>query len=98
MQGLLLDNGDEAATSAASTELTGSGAEYQQWQRFYARLTSLAERVLPTVLEPLRSRAQVRELVDGDDLWRLVVQRPLGEVLRSTFANDTFAGSWPRTH
>ena len=91
-QGLLVDNGDEAATSAAFASLTGSGAEYQQWQRSYARMTSLAERVFPTVLEPLRSKAQVRELVDDDDLWRSVVQRPLGEVLRSTFANDTVRG------
>ena len=60
-QGLLVDNGDEAATSAAFfTALTDSGAEYQQWQRSYARMTSLAERVFPTVLEPLRSKAQVR--------------------------------------
>jgi phytoene dehydrogenase-like protein len=90
--GLLVDNGDEAATASAFASLTGSGAEFEQWQRFHARMTSLAERVFPTMLEPLRSQAQVRELVDDEDLWRSVVQRPLGEVLRSTFANDTVRG------
>jgi phytoene dehydrogenase-like protein len=91
-RGLLVDKGDEAATSSAFASLTGSGAEFEQWQRFHARMTSLAERVFPTMLEPLRSQAQVRELVDDDDLWRSLVRRPLGEVLRSTFANDTVCG------
>ncbi|MEO8519290.1 MAG: NAD(P)/FAD-dependent oxidoreductase [Dermatophilaceae bacterium] len=91
-RGLLVDKGDDAATAAAFAALTSSGAEFEQWQRFYARMTSLAERVFPTMLEPLRSETQVRALVGDDDLWRSVVQRPLGEVLRSTFANDTVRG------
>jgi len=91
-RGLLVDNGDESSTAAAFLALTGSGAEYAQWQRFYARMTSLAERVFPTVLEPLRSQGQVRDLVGDNDLWRSLVQRPIGEVLRSTFSNDTVRG------
>jgi phytoene dehydrogenase-like protein len=90
--GLLIDRGDAAATAAAFTALTGSGAEFEQWQHFHGRMTRLAERVFPTVLEPLRSQEQVRELVGDDDLWRSVVLRPLGEVLRSTFNNDTIRG------
>ena len=90
--GLLVDNGDEEATAAAFASLTGSGAEFEQWQRFYTRMRSLAERVFPTVLEPLRSQEQVRALVGDDDLWRSVALRPLGEVLRSTFGNDTVRG------
>ena len=90
--GLLIDNLDPAVTADAFGALTGSGAEFGQWQRFYARMTSLAERVFPTVLEPLRSREQVRELVGDDDLWQCVVVRPLAEVLRSTFASDTIRG------
>jgi phytoene dehydrogenase-like protein len=91
-RGLLIDKGDQAATAAAFTALTGSGAEFGQWQRFYGRMTCLAERVFPTVLAPLRSQEQVRELVGDDDLWTSVVLRPLGEVLRSTFSNDTIRG------
>jgi phytoene dehydrogenase-like protein len=90
--GLLIDKGDELATAAAFSALTGSGAEFEQWQRFRGRMTRLAERVFPTVLEPLRSQEQVRELVGDDDLWHSVVLRPLGEVLRWTFSNDTVRG------
>jgi len=91
-RGLLVDDGDESATSSAFASLTGSGAEFEQWQRFHTRMTSLAARVFPTMLEPLRSQAQVRDLVADDDLWQSVVQRPLGQVLRSTFVNDTVRG------
>jgi phytoene dehydrogenase-like protein len=91
-RGLLIDNTDAASTASAFAALTGSGAEHGQWQRFYGRMTSLAERVFPTVLEPLRSQETIRELIDDDDLWQSVVTRPLGEVLRSTFSNDTIRG------
>jgi len=91
-EGLLVDQGDQAGTAAAFNALTGSGAEFEAWQRFYGRMTSLAERVFPTVLEPLRPAEQVRELVADDELWQSVVCRPLGEVLCSTFGNDTIRG------
>jgi phytoene dehydrogenase-like protein len=91
-RGLLVDNGDEQATAAAFEALTGSGAEFDAWKRFHARMTSLAERVFPTVLEPLRSQDEVRDLVGDDELFRSLVERPLGEVLRSTFSNDTVRG------
>jgi phytoene dehydrogenase-like protein len=91
-RGLLVDNGDERATAAAFEALTGSSADFEQWQRFYARIRSLAQRVFPTVLEPLLSQEQVRALVGDDELWRSLVERPLGEVLRSTFTNDTVRG------
>jgi phytoene dehydrogenase-like protein len=90
--GLLIDNGDQGGTAAAFAALTGSDAEFERWQRFYARMTALAQRVFPTVLEPLQSQEQVRELVGDNDLWQSVVTRPLGEMLRSTFSNDTIRG------
>jgi phytoene dehydrogenase-like protein len=90
--GLLVDNEDAGATAAAFAALTGSDAEHEAWTRFYGRMAALAQRVFPTVLEPLRSAAAVRELVGDDDLWRAVVERPLGETLRATFADDTVRG------
>ncbi|MGZ4598339.1 phytoene desaturase family protein [Oryzihumus sp.] len=91
-RGLLVDNGDDAATRAAFRALTGSDAEHEQWQRFYGRMHHLAQRMFPTVLEPLRAAEDVRALVADDELWSAVVERPLGEVLRDTFADDTVRG------
>jgi phytoene dehydrogenase-like protein len=90
--GLLVDNEDPRTTAAAFAAVTGSGAEHEAWQRFYGRMSTLAQRVFPTVLEPLRSAAAVQELVGDDELWRALVERPLGETLRATFADDTVRG------
>ena len=90
--GLLVDHEDQRATAAAFAAVTGSGAEHEAWQRFYGRMATLAQRVFPTVLEPLRSADAVRELVGDDEMWRALVERPLGETLRATFGDDTVRG------
>ncbi|HEY7720614.1 MAG TPA: NAD(P)/FAD-dependent oxidoreductase [Pedococcus sp.] len=89
---VLVDHGDPGATAEAFRRLTGSTAEHEQWERFYGRVGSLAQRVFPTVLEPLRPAAEMAELVADDELWRALVERPLGEVLEQTFADDTVRG------
>jgi phytoene dehydrogenase-like protein len=51
-----------------------------------------AERVWPTVLEPLRSADDVRDMVADDDLWDALTAAPLGRLLRETFTDDTVRG------
>jgi phytoene dehydrogenase-like protein len=89
---LLVDTGDEAATAAGFARLTGGPTEYAAWRDFYGRIHHLAQRVFPTVLEPLRGEAQVQELVGDDALWKALVERPLGEVLEAQFVDDTVRG------
>ena len=89
---VLVDHGDAGATAEAFRRLTGSAVEHEQWERFYGRVGSLAQRVFPTVLEPLRSATDMAELVGDDELWTALVERPLGEVLEQTFADDTVRG------
>jgi phytoene dehydrogenase-like protein len=91
--GLLVDSSDDAASARTFRAVTGGDADFAAWQHFYDRMTSLAERLFPTVLEPLRSATEVRELVGDDDLWEAVVERPLGEVLRRTFTDDLVRGT-----
>jgi phytoene dehydrogenase-like protein len=91
-RGLLVDHGDAEATAAGFARLTGNPGEYAAWQQFYGRVQHLAERVFPTVLEPLRTEAEVAALVGDDDLWDALVRRPLSEVLEDQFADDTVRG------
>jgi phytoene dehydrogenase-like protein len=91
-RGLLVDHGDAEATAAGFARLTGSPQEYAAWQRFYGRVQQLAQRVFPTVLEPLRSEGEVASLVGDDELWDALVRRPLAEVLETEFADDTVRG------
>ncbi|MGU3291456.1 phytoene desaturase family protein [Williamsia sp. M5A3_1d] len=90
--GLLVDNGDADATRRSFDTATGSGVDHAAWQRFYGRMERLAQRVFPTVTEPLRSADEMRMLVDDDELWSALVERPIGELITSTFADDTVRG------
>ncbi|MBT0567545.1 NAD(P)/FAD-dependent oxidoreductase [Williamsia sp. CHRR-6] len=91
-RGILVDNGDRAATARSFTQATGGARDFAAWTRFYERMGRLAQRVFPTVLEPLRSEDAMRAQVDDDELWRAVVQRPLGEMLEATFDDDVVRG------
>lgn len=89
---VLVDTGDAASTAQAFAALTGSDGEYREWERFYGRMTSLAQRLFPTVLEPLRASGDVASLVGDDELWHALTERPLGELIEQTFADDTVRG------
>ena len=97
-RGLLVDTADREATRASFAAVTGGDADFDAWEAFYGRTAELAARLWPTVLEPLRDLDGVRALVgDGgrDDLvaWLdTLATRPLGAVLRETFADDLVRG------
>lgn len=89
--GLFVERDPGALTAASFQELTGSDAEFKAWQAFYGELATLAERLAPSMLEPLRPASQIRRRV-GEGTWERFVERPLGEVVESTFTDDTVRG------
>lgn len=89
---VLVDTGDATSTARAFAALTGSEGEYREWVRFYGRMTSLAQRLFPTVLQPLSASGDVASLVGDDELWHALTERPLGELIEQTFADDTVRG------
>jgi phytoene dehydrogenase-like protein len=60
------------------------------WSRMLARV---AERVFPTLTEPLRSREEMRRRLDDDDAWEALFETPLGEAIERTFASDLTRGT-----
>ncbi len=91
-RGLLVDNADEGATRAAFRSLTGTDEAYAGWAGFYGRMASAAERIFPTVLQPLRSRSEMRDLVADDVLFDALTTRPLGPLIESVTTDDTIRG------
>lgn len=89
-RGILVDGGDDAATRAAFRAVTGSDADHDAWQRFYAAMGEVAQRLFPTMTQPLPSTDAARELVG--DVWRDLVEQPLGAWLRREFTDDTVRG------
>ncbi|MEN3583988.1 NAD(P)/FAD-dependent oxidoreductase [Streptomyces sp. ZYX-F-203] len=88
----LLVGGGEARTRESFALLTGSDREYAAWRGFHARTGRLAERVFPTLTEPLRSRAELRRRVDDDTAWRAFFEEPLGAAIEEHFDDDLVRG------
>ncbi|MSY95099.1 MAG: FAD-dependent oxidoreductase, partial [Actinobacteria bacterium] len=91
-RGLCVPTDDGPAFDAEMERLAGSAHDAEAWRDFYARTAAMAQRVFPTLTEPLRSREEMRSLVDDDDAWTDFIERPLGEVIERTFDNDVVRG------
>ncbi|MEZ0072506.1 phytoene desaturase family protein [Planotetraspora sp. GP83] len=90
--GLLVDNGDAGRTAASFAAVTGGRKDFDAWERFYAMTAHVARRVAPTLLEPLRDRTALRDIVGDDEAWRDLFERPIGQAVDERFADDTVRG------
>jgi phytoene dehydrogenase-like protein len=52
----------------------------------------LADRVFPSLTEPLRGRDELRRLIDDDETWETLFERPLGETLKALIDDDVTRG------
>jgi phytoene dehydrogenase-like protein len=94
-QGLLIDNHDADATSASFAAL-GALEDYEAWSAFYTRTRVLAEALFPGVTDPLITRSEAKALLaareGGSGVWNDFIERPVGEVIESSFTNDVVRG------
>jgi phytoene dehydrogenase-like protein len=91
-RGVLVDTGDAAATASSFARTTGDSGEAERYGRFTQRLAPLARHLFPTVTAPLQTRSAVRADFGDDELWDAVIERPLGELLRSALETDITRG------
>lgn len=91
-RGILVDNGDAAATAASFVRTTGDARESERFRAFYERLQPLAGALFPTVTEPLRRESEARAEAPDTDLWDAVTRRPLDGLLRDSFETDLARG------
>jgi phytoene dehydrogenase-like protein len=90
--GVLVDTQDLARTRASLERATGDRAAFDAWQAFYDRVARVARAVFPTLLEPLPTRAELRERVGDDETWDALFERPLGEAIEAAFDDDVLRG------
>ncbi|MFC4944423.1 phytoene desaturase family protein [Pseudonocardia sp. GCM10023141] len=88
--GLLIDRDDPAGTAASFARI--GSPDREAWHRFYAMTGRVAQRVAPTLLQPLVDRAAMRALVDDEAAWQALFERPVGEALTEHFASDLVRG------
>jgi phytoene dehydrogenase-like protein len=61
-----------------------------EWSGLVARV---AERVFHTLTEPLRSREEMRRVIDDDRVWDALFETPLSDTLERTFESDLTRGT-----
>ena len=90
--GLYVARDWDQRTAESFRALTGSHSDSDQWRTFYQELAEIAQRIAPTLLQPLPTRAQLKEIVGDEEVWSYLFERPLGEVLLERFSDDLVQG------
>ena len=91
-KGLYVSRVWDKATESSFNEMDPSGKEGGAWQDFYAEVAEFAERIAPTLLEPLKTRSELRKQIDLDSTWQYLVEEPIGKVITERFTNDVVRG------
>ncbi|MFI1937998.1 phytoene desaturase family protein [Streptomyces purpureus] len=89
--GLLVGGGADR-TRASFAALTGSDDAYESWLRFYERTRRAAERIFPTLTDPLPTREELRARVDDETTWRMLFEEPIGVAIEEHFTDDLVRG------
>ena len=90
--GLLVSRIWDQRTSDSFKKLTGSDHEAQAWQDFYGEVGQFASRIAPSMLEPLKSSAQLKTEIAMPKLWDQLIEQPIGNVITERFKNDLVRG------
>ena len=91
-KGLYVSRLWDEQTADSFNELDPSGHEGQAWQDFYAEVAQFAERIAPTLLEPLKTRSELKKQIDLDPIWQYLVEDPIGKVITERFSHDVVRG------
>ncbi|MGK9147925.1 NAD(P)/FAD-dependent oxidoreductase [Plantibacter flavus] len=101
--GLLVDNGDDAATTASLASV-GAEEDAAGLAEVHRLIDLVARTVWPTMTEPLRSRSEMRAAVidaaatiglsraDAEHVWSAMTERPIGELIEQETGSDLVRG------
>jgi phytoene dehydrogenase-like protein len=90
--GLLISQNWDERTTKSFSELTGSNSEGKAWQEFYGEISVLAERIAPSMLQPLKREEKLSQEIGLSKAWKFLMERPIGEVIRERFSDDIVRG------
>jgi phytoene dehydrogenase-like protein len=91
-KGLYVSRIWDSKTEDSFNQLDPSGNEGRAWQSFYAEVAEFAEKIAPTMLEPLKTRSELKRQLDLDTTWQYLVEEPIGKVITERFGNDIVRG------
>ncbi len=93
--GLLVNRVLDKESEESFASFTGSGSEFASWRSFYGQIEKFAQVIAPTLLQPLRTRAEIEKLAISKvdkSLWDYLIEKPLAEVIHDNFNDDIVKG------
>ena len=91
-KGLYVSRIWDSLTESSFNELDPSGKEAKAWQAFYTEIAEFAEKIAPTMLQPLKTRTEMKRHIDLDSTWQYLIEKPIGEVITERFQSDVIRG------
>ena len=90
--GLLVSRQWDQRTAESFRALTGDDKEATAWQEFYGEIEKFANRIAPSMLEPLKSSAELNTQIAMPQVWDQLIENPIGHVITEKFKNDLVRG------
>jgi phytoene dehydrogenase-like protein len=90
--GLFISSEWDEPTAKSFRQLTGSDKEGKAWCAFYSAIALLAKRMAPSMLQPLKTAADLKSEIGLPEVWRNLMEVPIGEVIRNRFSDDLVQG------
>lgn len=90
--GLLVSMAWDDITANSFRQLTGTDQEGRAWREFYGGIAQFAQRMAPSMLQPLKSAKELKAEVGLPEVWRNLMEVPIGQVISERFSNDLVKG------
>jgi phytoene dehydrogenase-like protein len=90
--GLLISRQWDQQTVDSFSRLPSGDKEAIAWQEFYGEIEKFAKRIAPSMLEPLRSSADLNTQIAMPQIWDQLIENPIGHVITEKFKNDLVRG------
>ena len=91
-KGLYVSRLWDEKTEASFNELDPTGAEAKAWQEFYGEIAVFAQKIAPTLLQPLKTRSELKAEINLPHTWDYLVENPIGAEIDKRFKNDLVKG------
>jgi phytoene dehydrogenase-like protein len=90
--GLYISRQWDQATQDSFASISGGVADALTWQSFYGEIAEFARRIAPTMLQPLKSRSEIKAEIGLPEVWEYLIEKPIGEVIDDRFESDLVKG------
>jgi len=90
--GLYISRQWDKATQDSFASIPDGVADAQAWQEFYGEIAEFAEKIAPFMLQPLKSRSELKAEIGLPDVWDYLIEKPIGDVINARFKSDLVKG------